>query len=102
MPNTALQEALFEGPRLLKAKQLASALMQAIDDLVEDKSEVYWRLVKALADNGAAFTTDEERATMGLEPRDGDGWTASERVARQRFEENLNGVWAHLLNPPRP
>jgi hypothetical protein len=68
--------------RLGRSKAFAAAIMAEIEDLIPecDKSQVHGRLLRVLHDNGAAWTTDEDRAAMGLQPRDELGWTPSERV----------------------
>lgn len=76
--------------RRKRAEALAAALMQEIDDVLGDydRGPVYDRLRHVLYMNGAAWTTDEDRAAHGLEPRDELGWTPSERVKheQQRIE----------------
>lgn len=78
------------------AVALATALMCELDDVLGDydRRAVYDRLLTVLYENGAAWTTDEERAKLGLEPRDQLGWTPSERVAQEqrRLELTLSRV----------
>ena len=63
---------------------LARALMDEIEYLVQNPIPVRLVLEAALIRNGAFTITDEERASLGLEPRDADGWTPSERVKREQ------------------
>ena len=76
--------------RLMRAQEFAAALMMEIGDILERKFDrnvrraVHDRLIDVLYHNGACFTTDEERQKLGLEPRDGTGWTPSERVAYEK------------------
>ncbi len=69
--------------RRARAQALAAALMDEVKDVLPgdfDQAAVYDRLLDVLYQNGAAWTTDEERRRYGLEPRDELGWTPSERV----------------------
>lgn len=72
--------------RLGRSKAFASAIMAEIEDLIPEnsKGQVNERLLRVLHDNGAAWTTDEDRAAMGLGPRDELGWTPSERAQYER------------------
>src|SRR5690554_1087736 len=74
--------------RRRRAEALTAALMCEIDDVLPeyDREAVRARMLKVLHDNGAAWVTDEDRRAMGLEPRDGEGWTPSERVAARQRE----------------
>lgn len=69
-----------------RATALTAALMAELSDVLDDfdMERVHDRLFKALYDNGAAWVTDEDRAALGLEPRDIYGWTPSERVSAEQ------------------
>lgn len=89
--------------RRARAVALTAALMLELDDVLGeyDKRAVYERLLKVLYDNGAAWTTDEERAALGLEPRDELGWTPSERVANEQHRiEAMQLMAAGIVIPP--
>ncbi len=68
-----------------RAMQFTAALIEEIKDIVPPDSlrEVHEHIFELMYRNGAAWTTDEERVKMGLEPRDDLGWTPSERVAEE-------------------
>ena len=48
------------------------------------RRDVSDRLYSVLYANGASLITDEDRAEIGLEPRDELGWTPSERVRAEQ------------------
>ena len=73
--------------RLRKAQALTAALMREIEPYLPVDTrlgDVHDAMLDVLHANGAAWTTDEERAKMGLEPRDDIGWTPSERVRHEQ------------------
>lgn len=75
--------------RLRRAQSLTALLMEEIRDMMPtdfDQQAVCDRLIHVLYENGAAWTTDEDRAAHGLEPRDDLGWTPSERIAQKQRE----------------
>ena len=77
--------------RLLRAKQLAAEIIREIEDVSDPKtnlSAVYNSLLDVLYANGASWITDQDRAEMGLEPRDDKGWTPSERIKLEQDRSN--------------
>lgn len=75
--------------RVRRAQSFSAALMQEIRDVIPtdfDQGEVHDRLMNVLVENGACWTTEDERKEYGFEPRDDLGWTASERVEQKRRE----------------
>lgn len=65
-----------------EAQMIGHAIFAEIRDLLprEVESEVHERLLATLYRNGVMLVRDDERAELGLEPRDEKGWTPSERV----------------------
>ena len=80
-----------------RASAFAAVIMMEIRDVVPnaDLDAIHDRLFHVLFKNGAAWTTDEERAAIGFEPRDAEGWTPSDRIADgQRRAELLRSLLA--------
>ena len=69
-----------------RAKHMAAAVMQEIKDFIpgETLPDVHDALIKCFDRNGLSLINDEERAHLGLEPRDDNGWTPSERLQSER------------------
>lgn len=93
--KTAFQEGLAYDLRRERAMQLASLIMSEINDLIPKdpiNHDLHRRFDERLFDlfhrNGYSVTTDDERSRYGFEPRDGLGWTASERVQAERDRVN--------------
>lgn len=61
---------------------IGRSIFSEIRDLLPSdvEGEVYKRLLETLYLNGVMLVRDDERAKLGLEPRDEKGWTPSERV----------------------
>jgi hypothetical protein len=87
MNTTAIKAAERINFRREKAMAFTSIIMEEIDDLLpgDVQSLVFDRIFTVMSNNGAAWTTDHERALFGMEPRDNLGWTSSERVANERM-----------------
>ena len=68
--------------RAHKAQILTAEILREIEDIIpsENLKDVHYRLLDLFIKNGTALTTDKEREEFGLEPRDGEGWTPSERI----------------------
>jgi hypothetical protein len=78
--------------RLHRARALTAALMREIAPHLPGDTrlgEVHDAMLAVLHANGAAWTTDEDRAAMGLEPRDGMGWTPSEKIKAEQERLDL-------------
>lgn len=83
----AIKELERVNLRRKRAQSFAAALMDELKNTLPPETElsdVYYRLLEILEKNGACWTTDEERAAFGFEPRDDLGWTPSERVADEK------------------
>lgn len=72
--------------REYKAKQLASAVMKELSDLIPDRcrNEAWDRLVGLFAMKGAEILTDYDREQAGLSPRGPEGYTVDELIAIER------------------
>lgn len=70
-----------------RAMSFTAMLTEEIRHILPRESlrEVHEHILDLMYRNGVAWTTDEDRAKMGLEPRDDLGWTPSERIK----DENL-------------
>lgn len=99
-------EAFTINARQLRANALAANIIQELDPFLSTehgaRSMAFSALCDLLAQNGAAFTTDEERALMGLEARDQMGWTPSERIARKQRELEAMSMLARVAVQPKP
>lgn len=83
--------------RLMRAQALTAAVMKTLEPCTLPGSEraVYQALIELFYQSGAELSTDFDRADAGLAPRDGDGYTATERTD---FETRLR----EALLSPRP
>jgi hypothetical protein len=104
--NTTTEEPpkldFLHDQRAYMVKMLASAIFREIQDIIpaEIDREVYGRIQDALYRNGVLLTTDDERAKLGLEPRDSQGWTYSERVqAKDRYIEAMASLQMTIVKP---
>jgi hypothetical protein len=88
--------------RQRRADRIAHELLAEIRHLnLEDRD---WRLVRetlqdVLERNGAHIMTDADRAEMGLEPRDNEGWTPSERVKLEIEHRDAMMTMASIMVP---
>jgi hypothetical protein len=82
MSRTAMEESTLIDLRRRRMDQLLYAIMREIthDIPPEFHRFLHHSLETVLHENGAHIMTDQDRADFGLEPRDGLGWTPSERV----------------------
>lgn len=89
--------------RRIRAEQLAAGLMAEISDLDlpgNTRGEIYDRILWVLMKNGAHIWTDRDREEAGLEPRDSQGWTPSEKI--QREKERIEFMTSFLTTPMPP
>ena len=82
MKKTAFSEIPRMDFRRGRAEALTAALMREVYDLLpeSDHGRLARRFYEVLFNNGACWTTEEERVRLGFESRDELGWTPSERV----------------------
>ena len=80
-----------------RAVAFTAALVESVKDIISPElcGELYRRLFDVLYENGAAWTTEEERQRLGFEPRDDKGWTQSEIEKHQ--QEILESM--HTMRP---
>lgn len=95
----ALDQLELVNLRRKRAGALAFALFREIDDLLPDdiRRDVYDRMARVLHENGAHVMTDKDRAELGLEPRDFEGWTPSERVQEETRRHEATMALANLI-----
>jgi hypothetical protein len=92
--KSATAQIEMQDIRARRARSLAHEVFREIEDLLpqEVSREALHRLMLVFTANGASLLTDQDRAEMGLEPRDGLGWTPSERI---RFhDEKISAMHA--------
>ena len=72
--------------RKRETQLIGHAIFSEIRDLLSSdiETEAHDRLLETLYRNGVMLVRDDERAKLGLEPRDEKGWTPSERVKHEQ------------------
>lgn len=107
MVKTATHEAMIVNLRKNRAMALVGAILNELqkDDRFpnEHLSSAHDAMAEVFIRSGAYFMTDQDRAEMGLEPRDFLGWTPSERLERKERERNallsMMGITTPLKEP---
>lgn len=80
--------------RRQRADQLTAAILRVIipylaDETGDERRDAHYALLELLYKAGAEVITDADRATVGLPPRDGMGYTGDELRAMEAFRLNL-------------
>lgn len=105
--KTATEVLMMERERVdlrrRNADMIAHAFWREIRDMIPD--EAYEQVRDAIFDaayrNAMTIITEAERAALGLEPRDGMGWTPSERIQAQQTEHQfLMMAMQHIIKSP--
>ncbi len=87
--SEAREAMQIEDIRERRSKQLAGSIIHCLRRYIPDAAinDAHHELLKLLYESGAYLMTDEDRAELGLEPRDELGWTPSEKLAREKALE---------------
>ena len=101
--NTARVD-IVQNIRRNHERKITAALFSELADILPQDiyEEVYNRIQSAVETNGFMIISDRDRSELGLEPRDVNGWTPSERMQQKRNELDALLTTSRVIAPLKP